>query len=345
MTNEMTEEKVTLQTPVEKATRSESIKELISALSKAQGQMQGAEKKSENPFFKKPYADIASVWETCRQPLSQNGLAVIQTTEPTDDHTVCLITTLAHSSGEWVSSKLKMKPVKDDPQMIGSCITYARRYSLMAMVGIAPEDDDGETAMGRDKGKSSQTLTQSPDNIKLKDVLNRGNNGDGSKGKEHHKVTRTEVGNMLIELTGSKEAAKAKLTGLTSFVGENSETITGKTGLADVSDKQLLVLYGKVKKLLADKKGDGTINAINSKTKIKPELTDEPDEAFPGGVEVADEPTELTLAQERVAEIPSELLKLARAELKITKAIPELDNETCLALSKRSNIIADRKSS
>uniref|UniRef100_A0A6M3XU40 Putative Erf family protein n=1 Tax=viral metagenome TaxID=1070528 RepID=A0A6M3XU40_9ZZZZ len=344
MTNEMTEEKVTLQTPVEKATRSESIKELISALSKAQGQMQGAEKKSENPFFKKPYADIASVWETCRQPLSQNGLAVIQTTEPTDDHTVCLITTLAHSSGEFISSKLKMKPVKDDPQGIGSCITYARRYSLMAMVGIAPEDDDGETAMGRDKGKSRQTQLQPPankDNIKLKDVLNRGNNGDGEK----HKVTRTEVGGMLIELTGGKEAAKAKLIELTSFVGENGDTIVGKTSLKDISDKQLLVLYGKVKKLLADKKGDGTINAINSKTKIKPELTDEPDEAFPGGVEVADEPTELTLAQERVAEIPSELLKLARAELKITKAIPELDNETCLALSKRSNIIADRKSS
>ena len=318
-------------------TRSESIKELVSALAKAQGQMQGAEKKSENPFFKKPYADIASVWETCRQPLSQNGLAVIQTTEPTDDHTVCLITTLAHSSGEWVSSKLKMKPVKDDPQGIGSCITYARRYSLMAMVGIAPEDDDGETAMGRDKGKSSQTLTQSPDNIKLKDVLNRGNNGDGEK----HKVTRTEVGGMLIELTGGKEAAKAKLTELTSY----GDTIVGKTSLKDISDKQLLVIYGKVKKLLADKKGDGTINAINSKTKIKPELTDEPDEAFPGGVEVADEPTELTLVQERVAEIPAELLKLARVELKITKAIPELDNETCLALSKRSNIIADRKSS
>lgn len=129
--------------------KSESIAKIAEALSKAQGVMKGAIKDSQNPFFKQAYADLASVWDACREPLSSNGLSVTQTTRITDNGEPVIITTLMHSSGEWIQGELLVKPVKVDPQSVGSAITYARRYALAAMVGVAPEDDDGEKAQGR----------------------------------------------------------------------------------------------------------------------------------------------------------------------------------------------------
>lgn len=132
------------------SSQSAEIGKLAEALAKAQGEMSGARADSENPYFKSTYADLSSVWEACRGPLSKNGLAVIQTTAAADQG-VKVVTTLAHSSGQWIRGELTMRPVKNDPQGIGSALTYARRYSLSGMVGIAPvEDDDGEGAMGRD---------------------------------------------------------------------------------------------------------------------------------------------------------------------------------------------------
>ncbi len=132
--------------------QSETIGELAKALAKAQGEIKGATKDAQNPHFRAKYADLASVWEACRGPLSANGLSVIQTTDG-DGTNVEVITTLAHSSGQWIRGKLVMRPVKADPQGIGSALTYARRYSLAAMVGVAPEDDDGEGAHGRGYGR------------------------------------------------------------------------------------------------------------------------------------------------------------------------------------------------
>ena len=133
--------------------QSQSIGKLAEALAKAQGMMQAARKDSDNPFFGSRYADLATCWEVCREPLAKNGLAVIQTTTPTTDGTVRVVSTLAHASGEWVRGELAMKPVKTDPQGIGSALTYARRYGLCSLVGIvADEDDDGEAAHGRGPG-------------------------------------------------------------------------------------------------------------------------------------------------------------------------------------------------
>lgn len=128
--------------------RSESIKEIGAALAKAQGEIEGAKKDSQNPFFKSSYADLASIWGACREPLSKNGLSIAQTTYSHEGQ-LYLETTLLHSSGEWISGELPIRPVKDDPQGVGSAITYMRRYGLQAMVGIAPEDDDGNAASGR----------------------------------------------------------------------------------------------------------------------------------------------------------------------------------------------------
>lgn len=121
---------------------SSEIGKLAFALSKAQGEITGARKDSKNPFFKSDYADLASCWDACRKQLSENKLAVIQTTGESEDY-VTIITTLAHESGQWIRGTLKLKPVKTDPQGMGSAITYGRRYALSAIVGLAQVDDDG----------------------------------------------------------------------------------------------------------------------------------------------------------------------------------------------------------
>jgi hypothetical protein len=129
--------------------KSESIASLSAALAKAQGQIEGAKKDSNNSHFKAQYADLASVWDACRKALSANGLAVVQIPGRSGED-VTVTTTLTHSSGEWISGIVYARPMKADAQGIGSVITYLRRYSLAAMVGVAPEDDDGNAASGRD---------------------------------------------------------------------------------------------------------------------------------------------------------------------------------------------------
>jgi len=148
--------------------QSPTIGKLAEALAAAQGEITGARKDSSNPFFKSKYADLASVWDACREHLSKNGLSVIQTTyvgqrsrteteifdqktERTKKETsevipVVLVTMLAHSSGEWIQGVLEMLPKDNSPQAIGSCISYARRYALSAIVGVAQVDDDANSA-------------------------------------------------------------------------------------------------------------------------------------------------------------------------------------------------------
>ena len=127
--------------------KSESIAGLAAALAKAQGAMKGAIKDSANPFFKSKYADLASVVEAIRAAFSANGLSYIQTVEPSEKDEVRVETTLLHASGEWISCGVLSLPVsKVDAQGYGSALTYARRYSLSAAVGVAPEDDDGNAA-------------------------------------------------------------------------------------------------------------------------------------------------------------------------------------------------------
>lgn len=124
---------------------SEQINELAAALSKVQSAMKPAKKDSTNPFFKSKYADLSSVWEACKDELTKNGLAVCQTMESTE-RGEGVRTTLMHSSGQWISGVLVLNPAKNDPQGIGSALTYARRYGLAAILGIVTEDDDGNAA-------------------------------------------------------------------------------------------------------------------------------------------------------------------------------------------------------
>ena len=132
-----------------RTSRSEEQANLFSALVKAQSTMSGAKKDALNPHFKSKYADLAAVWDAIREPLTSNGLCLLQEPQPCESG-VLLETTLAHTSGEWRSSVLYI-PVESsrmgNAQAFGSTLTYARRYGAMSVVGIAPEDDDGNASV------------------------------------------------------------------------------------------------------------------------------------------------------------------------------------------------------
>jgi hypothetical protein len=132
--------------------QSQTIGEIAKALSKAQGEFSVVKKECENPFFKSKYADLAACIDATRAALSANGLAVIQLTKIVNDKTV-LETTIAHSSGEFITGEYLVQPTKQDPQAMGSALTYARRFSFCGMLSIAAEaeDDDGNNASGNKK--------------------------------------------------------------------------------------------------------------------------------------------------------------------------------------------------
>jgi hypothetical protein len=133
-------------------TQSSSIGELAKALAAAQGKMRDAAYDRTNPHFRNRYATLASVRAAITPALSEHGLAVVQTTEAGAEGAVVVVTTLMHSSGEWIDGRMEMPVAKRDAQGVGSALTYARRYALAAIVGVASdEDDDGEEAVGRSR--------------------------------------------------------------------------------------------------------------------------------------------------------------------------------------------------
>ena len=126
---------------------SESIALLAGALAKAQLQIEPASKNATNPHFRSHYADLASIWDACRGPLNTNGLSIVQFPCDGEVGRTGLCTMLLHSSGEWISEVVTTRSQKDDPQGLGSALTYLRRYALAAVVGVtATEDDDGNAA-------------------------------------------------------------------------------------------------------------------------------------------------------------------------------------------------------
>lgn len=132
--------------------RSPLCNELFAAISKAQGEIEGAKKDSTNPHFKSSYADLASVRDVTREPLAKNGLAILQWPRTTEGG-VEIETILTHQSGQYMSGVLWLPCGKFDAQGIGSAITYGRRYALMAVTGVAPVDDDGNAAVESGGGK------------------------------------------------------------------------------------------------------------------------------------------------------------------------------------------------
>ncbi len=122
------------------------MKSIATALASAQINMGKALKQANNPHFRSKYADLGSVMDACLPALNEHGIAVIQPTGE-DDTGRFVETIMIHGeSGEQLSCRVPLIVSKNDMQGYGSAVTYARRYGLMAMAGIAPEDDDGNAA-------------------------------------------------------------------------------------------------------------------------------------------------------------------------------------------------------
>lgn len=121
---------------------SELINELAAALAKAQAEMKNAAMNRINPHFKSKYADLASVRDAVTPALAANGIALVQSMSATGDGQVLVHTRLMHSSGQWMESVLPIYSDVGKPQVLGSALSYARRYSLSAICNIASEDDD-----------------------------------------------------------------------------------------------------------------------------------------------------------------------------------------------------------
>jgi hypothetical protein len=125
---------------------SETIAELATALSKAQGQIDDASKSADNPYYKSRYADLAAVRAVIRDPLATNDLAIIQAPRVVSGGAE-VETMLVHKSGEFMSETLFMPAGKSDPHGYASAITYARRIGIMSLLALAAYDDDGNTAV------------------------------------------------------------------------------------------------------------------------------------------------------------------------------------------------------
>lgn len=144
---------------------SEKLDQLAAALAKAQASVKGAKKDASNPFFKTTYADLASVWDACREALTSNGLSVVQF--PGFDNGIATLSTmLLHSSGQWLSATAGAPLAKMDAQGVGSALTYLRRYTLAAVASVSPEDDDGQAASGvKRKMERGGVSTASPKGV------------------------------------------------------------------------------------------------------------------------------------------------------------------------------------
>lgn len=135
------------------------MKNIASALVRAQRGFAPALKTSTNPHFRSKYVDLAGCIEAVVDALNGAGIALIQRTSE-DNTGVTVETVFVHESGEMMEcGKLHVPASKQDPQGYGSALTYARRYSLMAAAGIAPEDDDGNAASKTPAPKVSATKT------------------------------------------------------------------------------------------------------------------------------------------------------------------------------------------
>ena len=129
-------------------TKSDTIASLAAALNKAQAEMSGAKKSAKNPFFKSNYANLEEVINCVKEPFANNGLSFVQF--PISGEGLAGVETIImHESGEFISGEFLLKCSKNDPQGMGSAITYARRYGLQSACGIPSEDDDGNAASAK----------------------------------------------------------------------------------------------------------------------------------------------------------------------------------------------------
>ncbi|MEB9630846.1 ERF family protein [Bacillus anthracis] len=202
--------------------RSETIAELAKSLVKFNLEVNKIAKDADNPFFKNNYATLDTIIDEIRPILSKHGLSIMQIPSG-DGQNVTLKTLLLHETGEWLESdELTMKPVKNDPQAVGSCITYARRYSLAAFLSLnTGEDDDGN---GATYGKSNKP--------------NQKNNGGQAPNKQQGSVGNGKASEKQMKMIHAKITHVATLTQTEKqMVEETLKNQVGFTSLSEISSQ------------------------------------------------------------------------------------------------------------
>lgn len=169
---------------------SAEIGEIAKAIAAAQAALEedNVAKKLDNTFFNSKYADLAAAVSMARPAFAKAGVAIIQA-PTTKGHLVRVTTLLAHGSGQWMKSTLGMLPTKKDPQGVGAAITYARRYSLLAMTGLAPEEDDDANKVSN-KPHDSRDAMQPPRGSKTKSDGTQQNANQARKDGDYEKLQK-----------------------------------------------------------------------------------------------------------------------------------------------------------
>lgn len=201
--------------------KSDSIANLIKALCKFHSEVDPIKKDADNPYFKSKYADLAGCIETTKIPLASNGLAVSQVTRVREDGQILLVTLLMHISGEYLYGEYLLTPIKTDPQSMGGAMTYARRYNYLAILGLAPEDDDGAVASGtvkREAHKEPVVVLTNPGEY----VITFGQFYKGKKIKDLPAFTLKKQIDYVLGLSDPYPAALEFLKNAQAFVGEGS---------------------------------------------------------------------------------------------------------------------------
>jgi hypothetical protein len=188
--------------------KSEQINELAKAMVKVQAVLEGAVKDTQNPFFKAKYANLEACWDAIKEPLTKNGLCVIQTMGHLSEGGPSIITTLIHESGQWISGEQPLCAKALSPQDMGSAITYGRRYGLAAIIGLVQVDDDGEGAAKRPTWESNSTTVAPPSGDPGEYRITFGK----FNGKSLKEVTEKDI-RSYIEYLEKKAAADGKPAG------------------------------------------------------------------------------------------------------------------------------------
>ena len=151
---------------------SPEINELAAALVAAQAEFGAVPKGATNPFFKSKYASLPDVVQHASPILAKHGLAISQHVTYDETGRDALMTYLLHKSGQYIAYSMKLHLVKEDPQAQGSAITYARRYSYQAVLGLVTDEDyDGQRATQAQAKVIKKAPELSPAQEKLKNAL------------------------------------------------------------------------------------------------------------------------------------------------------------------------------
>lgn len=208
--------------------KSETIVELSKAFAKMQKELEQPFKNANNPFFKSKYVPLENVVDSITKASSKHGLSFTQFPSSDENGNVTVGTMVMHESGEWIEyDPICMKPVKNDPQAIGSAITYAKRYALSAIFGITSDnDDDGNeaTQLGKATSKAMPNRQVQATNNKIpKEVVNAYRDGIQS----------------VIDRTGKTDGS------ITRWFCEN----LGVVKIEDITMEQISLADGLLKKL------------------------------------------------------------------------------------------------